>query len=201
MNEELRDKTLPIRYSLEEIEAKKDQIKLYVVLPIPQFSGHTPFETIGRTTFKKYVKKSYEELQLRKELPLGDYINIPFVVLHKIKNPYVVCLQDIKGEAEEEIANKENMDTAPPHSKFMLLTKLAKVLNDPQIFHISVDEMKVFTLSGTDLKIQITNDNPKTYYNCTTYDTNLHNADYWHLIVVSYTGSLSVTKKPSKAKI
>lgn len=61
--------------------------------------------------------------------------------------------------------------------------------------------MKVFTLSGTDLKIQITNDNPKTYYNCTTYDTNLHNADYWHLIVVSYTGALSVMQEPFDAKI
>lgn len=46
--------------------------------------------------------------------------------------------------------------------------------------------MKRFKLSGTDLDIQITNEHPKTYYNCATFDANLLNGDYWHLIVVQH---------------
>lgn len=113
---ELRDKTLPIRYSLKEIEALKNEIKMYVVLPIPETSGSTPFETIGRTTFKKYIKKLYEKLQWSGELPPGSYVHIPFVILKNARDPYVVHIQDeIKTEPIEII---EIDSLAPPHRKF-----------------------------------------------------------------------------------
>lgn len=48
------------------------------------------------------------------------------------------------------------------------------------------DEVKRFTMTGLDLDIVITNDNPKTYHNCNTFDTSLaHGGDFWHMVVVS----------------
>lgn len=41
-------------------------------------------------------------------------------------------------------------------------------------------------MTGLDLDIVITNDKPKSYHNCNTYDTSLaHGGDWWHMVVVS----------------
>lgn len=83
--------TLPTRISLAEIEKKKDEFPMYAVLPIPPFGENVPFETIGRSTFKKYIRQTYDRLQSRNELPASGYCtHIPFVILQNCKEPYVV---------------------------------------------------------------------------------------------------------------
>lgn len=49
----------------------------------------------------------------------------------------------------------------------------------------STAQMKRFQFNSADLDITITNDNPRTFYNCKTFDADLLNGDFWHMIVVS----------------
>lgn len=94
---------LPTRISLAEIEKKKDEIPIYAVLPIPPFGDKVPFETIGRTTFKKFIRQTYDRLQSRNELPASGYCtHIPFVILPNCKEPYVVRM---KNEPSKTPAN------------------------------------------------------------------------------------------------
>lgn len=47
--------------------------------------------------------------------------------------------------------------------------------------------------TSNDLEIVLTNNNPKTYYNCNVYDASpAQSGDFWHMIVVSV---LSLSKQ------
>lgn len=134
---------MPTRISLAEIEKRKDEIPIYAVLPIPPFGENVPFETIGRTTFKKYVRQTYDRLQSRNELPASGYCtHIPFIILQNCKEPYVVRIKNEPNKtaanalinsgislakpvnvANENVANvtKNNVKStviAPPHSEY-----------------------------------------------------------------------------------
>lgn len=80
----------PVRYSPEEIEANRNKIKAYVVLPVPPHAAALQFETIGRTTFKKYVLKAYETLFAQGAFPITDYWNTPFIISPEAKAVHIV---------------------------------------------------------------------------------------------------------------
>lgn len=80
----------PVRYSPKEIEANRNKIKAYVVLPVPPHAVPLQFETIGRTTFKKYVLKAYETLFAQSAFPITDYWNTPFIVSPEAKVVHIV---------------------------------------------------------------------------------------------------------------
>lgn len=135
--------SLPIRISMTDIEKKMDEFPIYAVLPIPQFGENVPFETIGRTTFKKYIRQSYDRLQSRNELPASGYCtHIPFVISQNCKEPYVVrakkdpnktpvnalikpgtSLSKAPSISNENVTNvtknnAKSSDTAPSHSEY-----------------------------------------------------------------------------------
>ncbi|XP_031637468.1 nuclear RNA export factor 2 [Contarinia nasturtii] len=80
----------PKRFGPDEIEANRNKIKAYVVCPVPEHAVPQQFETIGRTTFKKYILKVYENLYDQSAFPISKYWNIPFVVSHDTRIPYIV---------------------------------------------------------------------------------------------------------------
>lgn len=115
----------PIRYSCEEIESNK--IGKYIVLPFPPNIDFVDFESIGRTTFKKYVLRLYKEYFGEDD----NNLNIPFVFLHEATKPYIVHknYQQSATDTDSRTMNFHDDDFntmdyfAPPHSKhdFLLL--------------------------------------------------------------------------------
>lgn len=67
-------------------------------MPVPKHAEHTPFETIGRTTFKKYITKSYEELISQSPF-IPDFFSLPFVISKEATVPQLVHTQK-KSEPE-----------------------------------------------------------------------------------------------------
>lgn len=86
--------SFPVRFSQEQIDANRNQIKAYVVLPIPKHANNVPFETIGRTTFKKYILHSYGNLFSQGSLKTNDFNNIPFVITEKPTIAHVVYVEN-----------------------------------------------------------------------------------------------------------
>lgn len=80
----------PKRCSPEEIEVNRSNLKAYVVLPVPPYAAEGQFETIGRTTFKKFVIKAYENLVGQSGFPIHDFLNVPFIVSKTTKKPHIV---------------------------------------------------------------------------------------------------------------
>lgn len=53
-------------------------------------------------------------------------------------------------------------------------------------YFFCTDEVKQFKMTTADLEIVITNNNPKEYHNCSSFDqTAIQSGDFWHMIVVS----------------
>lgn len=77
-----RATVFPTRLSLGHVEANRSQFPSYVVLPLPPHSHNTSFETIGVTTFKKYITKAYESLQVAS--------SVPFVILSTATTAHIV---------------------------------------------------------------------------------------------------------------
>lgn len=144
---------LPTRISLAEIEKKKDEIPIYAVLPIPPFGENVPFETIGRSTFKKYIRQTYDRLQSRNELPASGYCtHIPFVIMKNCNEPYVVRIKNDPNKTPVNALNKpgtslarsvsndnvanvtkssvKSSDIPPPHSMYTLDFYTVEFLNN-----------------------------------------------------------------------
>lgn len=113
----------PTRFSPEEIEANRSKIPAYVVLPIPTHATQLQFESIGRTTFKKYVLKAYENLFVQDAFPIADYWNTPFIVSPEAKVPHIVHTQtDLRIQVNPQ---------APPKAK-ALAQNLVPIKTTPQ---------------------------------------------------------------------
>lgn len=80
----------PKRCSPDEIEVNRSKLKAYVVVPVPQHAAEGQFETIGRTTFKKFVIKAYENLVGQSGFSIHDFWNVPFIVSKTTKKPHIV---------------------------------------------------------------------------------------------------------------
>lgn len=108
---------LPPRVSLEDILA--NHIDRYIVLPVPPYSKPRDFETIGRTTFKRYVIRLYtENFSLEKDL-----WSIPFLLLPEAQNPYIINRpnKQIVAEPAMNIKTEPKHDSmAPSHCKLLL---------------------------------------------------------------------------------
>lgn len=116
---------LPSRVSLDEISA--NHIEKYVVLPLPPNCKPKDFETIGRTTFKKYVIRLYSEFFSLEP----DCWNIPFLLLPEAINPYIMHrpAKQINTEPAMNIKSEPNLDTmVPSHSKFVVITSIGWIL-------------------------------------------------------------------------
>lgn len=104
----------PIRFSPEEIEANRDKIKAYVVLPVPPHANAAQFETIGRTTFKKYVLKSYENFLAKNAFSSSDYWNTPFVISKKVKQPQIIKTQtQARNQGKTKAKNQSKPQLQP----------------------------------------------------------------------------------------
>ncbi|XP_055309871.1 nuclear RNA export factor 2 [Sitodiplosis mosellana] len=204
----------PVRLSPDEIEANRNNISAYVVLPIPPHAVPLQFETIGRTTFKKYVVKAYENLFAQDAFPIQDYWNIPFVIAREAKVPHLVHTQtqikipvnpkatpkaklltqnlvpiDTRNQPKQQQRQQpQTQPQNPPQSQS------ASTMNQSDDFSIDAGyyapphhEVKRFKMSTTDLDIVITNNNPKEYHNCSNFDTTfVQSGDFWHMIVIHH---------------
>lgn len=81
---------IPTRLSPQEIESKRNKLKAYAVLPVPEHAVPGQFETIGRTTFKKYIQKAYETLYSKSAFPIAEFWNIPYIISPDATFPHVV---------------------------------------------------------------------------------------------------------------
>lgn len=105
---------MPVRFSQEQIDANRSQIKIFVVLPIPPHATQVQFETIGRTTFKKYVIKCYEDLFDKGSLKTSDFTNVPFVVSETATAPHVVrVLSQQQQQPPNQSAKPQNTSRTP----------------------------------------------------------------------------------------
>lgn len=100
----MNSKVFPVRLEPEEIEASRDQIKSYVVLPVPSSQAEKQFETIGRTTFKKFIIKAYETLFTQNSFHTPDFLSIPFIISRTCKIPYIVHTKS-QNQTETQINN------------------------------------------------------------------------------------------------
>lgn len=108
-------KVYPIRLSQEHIDAHRDQIKTYVVLPIPNHAQNVPFETIGVTTFKKYILKSYQTLFCQPFFTSSVYTKVPFVISDKPVIPHVVHTQQ-QQQTQKQPQTQQQQPSNPPKS-------------------------------------------------------------------------------------
>lgn len=69
----------PTRLTEEEILGNPDYTT-YVVLNIPEHGKAVAFDTIGRTTFKKFILKSYADFYDRGALQTSNFKTVPFVI-------------------------------------------------------------------------------------------------------------------------
>lgn len=125
----------PTRLSPDEIEAQRNQIKAYVILPVPPHAVPLQFETIGRTTFKKYVLKAYENLFEQDAFPISDYWNIPFVVSPDARVPHIVHTQSqVKIKVNPQIkAKKPTQLVAPKTNEFHKPRTLTQIKPNAQL--------------------------------------------------------------------
>lgn len=72
----------PTRLTEEEILANP-AYTAYVILNIPTHGQNVPFDTIGRTTFKKFIIKSYTDFYDCGSLKTSNFKSVPFVISEK----------------------------------------------------------------------------------------------------------------------
>lgn len=99
----MTSRPFPLRFEPEQIDSNRNQIKSYVLLPVPKHAEHTPFESIGRTTFKKYITKSYEDLISQGPF-IADFFSFPFVISKEATVAQVVHVQN-KPEPMNQMAD------------------------------------------------------------------------------------------------
>lgn len=69
----------PPRLTEEEIVANPEYTA-YVILNIPTHGKNVPFDTIGRTTFKKFILKAYTDFYDNGSLKTSNFRSVPFVI-------------------------------------------------------------------------------------------------------------------------
>lgn len=137
----------PVRFSSEDIEANRNKIKAYVVLPVPPHAAALQFETIGRTTFKKYVLKAYENLFAQNAFPIADYWNTPFIISPEAKVPHIVHTQSQvriqakpQGKPQTQIQSQGPIETQPQKQPQIQpqkpQTQPVQAMNQPDDFSI-----------------------------------------------------------------
>lgn len=94
----------PTRLSEEEILANP-AYTAYVVLNIPTHGQNVPFDTIGRTTFKKFILKSYADFYDNGSLKTSNFKSVPFVIS---KTPTVARVVYVPNKRQAPDANATN---------------------------------------------------------------------------------------------
>lgn len=94
----------PTRLSEEEILANP-AYTTYVVLNIPQHGQNVPFDTVGRTTFKKFILKSYADFYDSGALKTSNFKSVPFVIS---KTPTVARVVYVPNKRQAPEANTAN---------------------------------------------------------------------------------------------
>lgn len=69
----------PPRLTEEEI-LSNPAYTAYVILNIPTHGQNVPFDTIGRTTFKKFILKAYADFYDNGSLKTSNFKSVPFVI-------------------------------------------------------------------------------------------------------------------------
>lgn len=164
----------PIRLTEEEILSNPAYTS-YVVLNIPTHGKHVPFDTIGRTTFKKYIVKSYTDFYDNRTLKTTDFKSVPFVISKtptiarvvlvsskrqapeintnttskksKQHNPNLIKVQPQKSSPQKPIATVQAQQLQSTHNQ---------VQNQPQT--------QVHNLLEPALTLEMTNDTATDYY-------------------------------------
>lgn len=70
----------PPRFDSEEEILANPAHTAYIILNIPTHGQSVPFETIGRTTFKKFVLKAYTDFYDSGALKTSNFKSVPFVI-------------------------------------------------------------------------------------------------------------------------
>lgn len=100
----------PTRVTTVEIEKNSSKFKAYAVLPVPEYAQKIQFDTIGVTTFKKYIIRSYEKLLAQKAFTIPDCWDIPFVISAEAKVPRVVNISQ-GNQAQAQTPSKQQVVT------------------------------------------------------------------------------------------
>lgn len=102
----------PVRITPDDIAKNRNKFKAYAVLPVPKhYQSGIQFDTIGVTTFKKYIIRTYETLLAQKAFTFSDCWDTPFIISTEDKIPRVVNIQsDTQTQAQP---NKQKTPRPP----------------------------------------------------------------------------------------
>lgn len=98
----------PTRFNSEEEILANPAYSAYVVLNIPTHGQNVPFDTIGRTTFKKYILKSYTDFYDNGSLKTSNFKIVPFVISKTPTVARVVYVPNKRQTLETITGNNSN---------------------------------------------------------------------------------------------
>lgn len=153
----------PTRMTEEEILANPAHTA-YVVLNIPTHGQNVPFDTIGRTTFKKFILKAYADFYDSGALKTSDFKSVPFVISKTPTVARVVHLAN-KRQAPETIypgnSQKKNKVVSPV-KKNQSQNQVKQVHPPPK--PTQLQSAPVENLLAPTLTIEMNNDTNESHY-------------------------------------
>lgn len=155
----------PTRLSEEEILANPTYTA-YVVLNIPTHGHNVPFDTIGRTTFKKFILKSYADFYDNGSLKTSNFKSVPFVISKTPTTARVVYVnkrQAPNGNTANNLSKKNKVVSPQKPNQNQNQIKQVfpppKPAPNPQIQLAPVENLLAPTLT-----IDMSNDTDGEYY-------------------------------------
>lgn len=98
----------PTRLTEEEILANP-AYTAYVILNIPTHGQNVPFDTIGRTTFKKFIIKSYTDFYDNGSLKTSNFKSVPFIISETPTVARVVYVSNNRQPLETNANKKKKL--------------------------------------------------------------------------------------------
>lgn len=152
----------PTRLTEEEI-VSNPAYTAYVVLNIPTHGRNVPFDTIGRTTFKKFILKSYADFYDSGSLKTSNFKSVPFVISKTPTVARVVYVPNKRQAPEPNTAdnNSKKNKVVSPIKKNQSQTQIKQVHPppNPQIQLAPVENLLAPTLT-----IEMNNDTGGEFY-------------------------------------
>lgn len=156
----------PIRLTEEEILANPEYTA-YVILNIPEHGKSTAFDTIGRTTFKKYIIKEYSNFYAIGALKTSNFRSVPFVI-SKVPTLARVAYKSNKRQSQENTADtaqsKKNRSQNP--NLVQLRPSTSQTQSAPPVQHPAEvpPQLHFKNLVEPTLTMDLTYDSPEEYY-------------------------------------
>lgn len=122
----------PIRLTEEEVLANP-AYSAYVILNIPTHGQNVPFDTIGRTTFKKFVLKSYAEFYDNGSLKTSDFKSVPFVISKTPTVARVVYISNNRQPVDTNAGNPNKKKKLTPQKPNQSQSQVKQIFPPPKV--------------------------------------------------------------------